>query len=367
MRNQSFTGVELIRVLLDNKVRPILMIAFTNHALDHMLTSVLDAGITSRIVRLGSRSADERISQFSMENLELVAGQSRLDRTVGQHHRSLKDIQLQITRLMSQILKTSVESEKIVQHIEIQYPEHFEHILQPPDWVSLLMAHSKSDDHEQWQQVGKRGCKVDAEDDSIYTYWRTGRDLEFLSKQEEPKPQLAQAQTPLAQKDVSNQNKFQALVVDPNSGSDTDSSDSELDDDESDSDLPQEPWQRSWAPLNGQATPAPAAPVLTAPAPIPVFTMEPQISGSDKNDISLPATANIEPSDFYSVADFFIAQGCIGVPLIPKSNRPLEMLLDEGEMWEMSLSERERLHNHWTERVKSMLQIGQQQVRAYSS
>ncbi|KAJ7346800.1 hypothetical protein DFH08DRAFT_869366 [Mycena albidolilacea] len=57
---KSYTGVEILQVLLANHVRLILMIAFTNHALDHMLTSVLDAGITNKVVRLGSRSADEK-------------------------------------------------------------------------------------------------------------------------------------------------------------------------------------------------------------------------------------------------------------------------------------------------------------------
>jgi len=47
------------------------MIAFTNHALDHLLGNILDAGITEKIARLGSRhSAHERIVPFSLEYLE---------------------------------------------------------------------------------------------------------------------------------------------------------------------------------------------------------------------------------------------------------------------------------------------------------
>ena len=72
---QSYTGVELLHVLFVNDVGPILLIAFTNQALDHMLCSVLDAGIMTDIVRLGSRtSADEPIVQYSIETQEMVTG-----------------------------------------------------------------------------------------------------------------------------------------------------------------------------------------------------------------------------------------------------------------------------------------------------
>ncbi|EEB87724.1 hypothetical protein MPER_14830, partial [Moniliophthora perniciosa FA553] len=46
---KSFTGKEILRVLFANKIRPVVLIAFTNHALDHMLRSVLDAKITERV------------------------------------------------------------------------------------------------------------------------------------------------------------------------------------------------------------------------------------------------------------------------------------------------------------------------------
>ena len=41
--HQSYTGVELLRVLVKNKPGPILMIAFTNHALDHLLQAKFDS------------------------------------------------------------------------------------------------------------------------------------------------------------------------------------------------------------------------------------------------------------------------------------------------------------------------------------
>jgi len=87
--------VELLRVLVHNKIRPILLIAFTNHALDHLLGNVLDVGITRKIVRLGSRSADERISEFSLDNiLSMKArGNSQSDRIARYQYRVMKEIE----------------------------------------------------------------------------------------------------------------------------------------------------------------------------------------------------------------------------------------------------------------------------------
>jgi len=75
---KSFTGVELIRVLLANKCGPILLIAYTNQALDHLLRSVFDGHVTKRIVRLGGRSADEVVSNLSLESLEMTDQSSLL-------------------------------------------------------------------------------------------------------------------------------------------------------------------------------------------------------------------------------------------------------------------------------------------------
>ncbi|CAK9783070.1 unnamed protein product [Cutaneotrichosporon oleaginosum] len=59
---KTFTGVELLRVLFANKAGPVLLLAFTNHALDHIIRAIHDADVTKDIVRLGSRSKDEVVS-----------------------------------------------------------------------------------------------------------------------------------------------------------------------------------------------------------------------------------------------------------------------------------------------------------------
>src|ERR1700691_1255739 len=120
-----------------------------------MLSSVLDAKITQKMVRLGSRSADERISQFSIESMEMVQGKSRLDRTFGHHHRALKDVQEEVKKLMSDFLKVDIDSSSIVQYLELSYPEHHEHIINPPAWISTIKS-INSDDGE-WKKVNRHG------------------------------------------------------------------------------------------------------------------------------------------------------------------------------------------------------------------
>lgn len=59
------------------------MIAFTNHALDHMLRDVLDGDVTKDIIRLGSRSKDEVVSQYSLETLEKLQPKNNLSHEIG--------------------------------------------------------------------------------------------------------------------------------------------------------------------------------------------------------------------------------------------------------------------------------------------
>ena len=167
---QSYTGVELLRVLIANHIRPILMIAFTNHALDHMLCSVLDAGITTDMIRLGSHTSDKRISQYSIETREMVAGQSRLDHASGSKFRELKDVGTEITKLIDCMNKIDFESDssEIVKYLELFHPEHHFSMTEPCQWVEAAkgLSQYESESGEKWQKQGRKG-KAITEDTSI--------------------------------------------------------------------------------------------------------------------------------------------------------------------------------------------------------
>ncbi|KIK93721.1 hypothetical protein PAXRUDRAFT_828683 [Paxillus rubicundulus Ve08.2h10] len=350
---KSYTGVELLRVLIANRVGPILMIALTNHALDHMLCSVLDANITNNIVRLGSRSADERISQYSIETREMVAGQSRLNRTFASHYRELKIVQGEITQLMNRVLNADLESDsvEIVKYLQTFHPEHHEFMSHPPEWIRLTRQLLHDDPNDGWKTQGRGGRSV-KQDTSIYAYWKNSGDLEFLEMSASSTSSfsgvLGSGTKHLASSHVK---FFEALISETSaSTSDTDSI-GEDEGDESDDETPlkdlkpEERWM--------------AVPVIETPD---------SDSDSDTKELHDPPTqpAMSEPAvDTISAyvddpAGLFAALGEDGIPSVPSGDRPLDELLDIGEVWAMSRCERKRLHGFWIEQAR--IQMHQNQL-----
>jgi len=275
--------------------------------------------------------------------MELVAGQSRLDRTFGRHHRELKSVEEEIKKLMNKFLRNSIDSNQIVQWLEIAYPEHYEHILQPPRWISVIMATYLEGDKNGWQRAGRSGS-TELEDNTAYAYWKTAQDLEFLRRREEP-PLAFTQQTSSQVADISSHNMFSALDIDTDSSDVSHVLDSEVG--ESDDDETEEPWQKNWAPVLAQAAPEARDPPLV------------QIA-SPPSHPTLPTTC-IQISDLRDPLNFFVAHGCDRIPIIPSSDRPLEVLLPLGEIWTLSQPERERLDVYWTEEMRINLHRNQLQ------
>ncbi|KAI9907263.1 hypothetical protein PsorP6_016116 [Peronosclerospora sorghi] len=65
---KSFLGALLTRILVEAKVSPILVVCYTNHALDQFLCHLLDCGITS-LVRIGGRCKEPRLEKFNLNAL----------------------------------------------------------------------------------------------------------------------------------------------------------------------------------------------------------------------------------------------------------------------------------------------------------
>ncbi|KAG2361405.1 hypothetical protein BDR07DRAFT_1472123 [Suillus spraguei] len=343
---KSYTGVELLRVLRANDVGPILMIAFTNHALDHMLGSVLDADITKKVVRLGSRSADERISQYSIETLERVNEESRLNRTFSSKRRELKGIQENIKNLMLKVLKDDLESNstEIMKYISVLHPEHSGYLAAPPMWIQNIKSLFSNDDDDdgagEWKQQGRRG-KTFVKDMSFYAFWRDGSDLEIIGALNDGsyapwKP------TPLPNEPTTN--KFNILKQDSLPESDDEYVTSDEHDDESLSeDLPvEDAWMmvrvKSPSPETVSSKEVPAAPTKAPVSPIP----SPE-----------PDDAGLGQADFKDPEGFLEAIGCSQWPVVPTSSRSLDELLDDvDDVWTMSRTERHTLHNFWVENMR---------------
>lgn len=323
------------------------MIAFTNHALDHMLCSVLDANITTKIVRLGRRSSDERISNYSIETLQMAQNHSRLDRTFNSK-RDLKKVQEEITELMAKVLRVGIENDstEIMKYLSIFHPEHHEYFCHPPLWLRNIQVFT--DDNEEgageWQRAGKH--RSSAEDKSNYAFWKECTDLAFIDQ--------VMTGTYLPSKPASEdihriQNAFGALTVDDMEDDQEGGSDPDLDDPNGPSDSTN--VEESWKDAQYRTMPTDnIAEDIVSYLPHPTSSASPTRQAAFDPDIPL------QPGDFQDMNAFFISLGFDHVPSIPSTDRPLEELLDiVGDVWSMSKSERQRVHKFWVGETRSEL------------
>lgn len=74
---KTFIGLEILTALIRNTDEQILIICYTNHALDQFLAGVL--AITEDIVRMGNQSKNELLDKFNVKQLlETVVSDKRM-------------------------------------------------------------------------------------------------------------------------------------------------------------------------------------------------------------------------------------------------------------------------------------------------
>lgn len=150
---KSFVGTKLIHFLVGNKSTvmetfrgekmndpskdsdglQILLLGLTNHAVDHLLLSVLDSEITKKIVRVGSRSKNERI-----QALQLRQGRRRLGAVVSGMR--IRESRMLVSTLLGRIKQAfsvlqsttqifpepaqlMIQKVFIAQHLELEQPD----------------------------------------------------------------------------------------------------------------------------------------------------------------------------------------------------------------------------------------------------
>ena len=92
----------MAEIFLASSDHTILVVTFTNHALDDFLESLLDKGV-KKIVRMGGRSRSDRLSEYNLRELSR-SGKAPFSR--------------EQTRRYAQLKKTIEEAEKDVKHHE---------------------------------------------------------------------------------------------------------------------------------------------------------------------------------------------------------------------------------------------------------
>ncbi|KAK0475781.1 hypothetical protein IW261DRAFT_1552397 [Armillaria novae-zelandiae] len=136
---QGFTGKELLRVLFANKVKPIVMIAFTNHALDHMLLSLLDDKITTNLLE-----RDEGWSIFTAGSDLSCKERFSMGRLEDEMRTILRDIQ------------TPAHTwETVTNYLQETFPDHLDSFMSPPFWIDKLVEdlHQDIKAEGQWTTV----------------------------------------------------------------------------------------------------------------------------------------------------------------------------------------------------------------------
>ena len=79
---KSYTGVAIIKVLLDNRQRaklgPIICVCYTNHALDQLLEQLIQSEVTN-VVRIGSRSKSTMLDRLNLRVLADTVSQTKTE------------------------------------------------------------------------------------------------------------------------------------------------------------------------------------------------------------------------------------------------------------------------------------------------
>ncbi|KAG9045578.1 hypothetical protein FS837_006065 [Tulasnella sp. UAMH 9824] len=191
---KSFTGVELLRVLISNRIRPILLIAFTNHALDNIITHVLDKGLTKNIIRLGSRSSEETVSEYTLETIMRAKPRMQADKSAGRAYAKMMTIQEEMSKLMFKVVGSWTKEQDLKPYLQRTFPKHYASLFKPPSWIQKLY-----EDWKGWQTSTKKGSQRRFMAD----FWRFGEDNAFLT----PPPPSASANDSQGNRDSGRSNK----------------------------------------------------------------------------------------------------------------------------------------------------------------
>ena len=164
------------------------LIAFTNHALDHMLESVLEAGITNKIVRLGSRSANERIAAYNLTEMEKIGGNHSMQQSLNREYGKMMNAEQEMAEVLESIQLPTVLPHQIVSYLNIHYADAGEMFEEPPHWVRRLMEVLQADAEEngEWKTASNKKKDVSKTPTTPYGFWAAGMDLDYLEAEPAP-------------------------------------------------------------------------------------------------------------------------------------------------------------------------------------
>lgn len=161
-----------------------------------MLNSILDADITKKFVRLGSRSTDERIAQYSLGSLEKTFTDASMSRQIGREYAIKKKLEEEMREVMEDIQIPEPSEEQIKDYLEMNWGEHLSMIYEPPFWIMQYAARLWESEGEEgeWMVQGKKG-KAKSQSHlmgrTYYGLWKRGLEIAYIQP---PQPRLVEVE-----------------------------------------------------------------------------------------------------------------------------------------------------------------------------
>ncbi len=153
-----------------------------------MLTSILDDKITQKLVRIGSRSSDDRIKEYTLDKLEREGATQTRDRSFGKYFRAMKQLEDEMLKVMDSIQIPVLSLGEMLQYLEIHYPGHDINLQNPPYWVAQVFEGLRVEEQAngefttvQRKGKGKQQPVAKQEPLNLYIFWREGQDLAFVT------------------------------------------------------------------------------------------------------------------------------------------------------------------------------------------
>jgi hypothetical protein len=160
-----------------------------------MLNSILDAKITEKVVRLGSRSSDERVGEYNLWNLEKTFNDTSMSGQLKRAYAIKKKTEEEMYKVMDDIQIPEPTEDQIKEYLEVNWPGHLSMMYDPPFWIVEYADRSWRLEGEgsEWKVQGKKGKGKEQSHlmaRTYYGFWKRGLDIAFILP---PQPRYVQA------------------------------------------------------------------------------------------------------------------------------------------------------------------------------
>ncbi|GIJ82623.1 hypothetical protein Asppvi_001132 [Aspergillus pseudoviridinutans] len=162
---KSYTGVALIRVLLANKKQgktnlgPVLCVTYTNHALDQLLEALIDKGVTSQIIRIGSQSKSDQLRFLNLRHIAKDAEKTKRERQDQYRlHCEIEECEEEFSALK---INQDLLATHLIPHLHKVYPRYYSGLFGKDEDGWETVQHGKpSDVIRRWVQAGGPGDEI---------------------------------------------------------------------------------------------------------------------------------------------------------------------------------------------------------------